>query len=86
MAVHDALHEVVALHAILMRRAVRKVVEGALTKGAVFKFPEILQLQTNVKPNRPVVIPSPYGISQRLSLRVALDAGVSCGHWVHVLD
>lgn len=56
MAVHDALHEIIALHAILVRRAIGEVIEGGLTKRAVFEFPEIPQPQTDVIPDRPVVI------------------------------
>ena len=77
-AVHDALHEIVALHTIFVRRAVREVVESGLTKRAVFEFPEIPQPRTDVIPDRPVVIFSVNGIGQRLPLRVALYACVIC--------
>lgn len=43
MAVHEALHEIIALHTILVRRAIREVVESGLTKRAVFESPEIPQ-------------------------------------------
>ena len=42
--IHDALHKIVALHAVLVRGAVREIVERGLTKGTVFKLPEVLQL------------------------------------------
>ncbi len=40
--VHHALREIVPLHAVLMRRAVRKVIEVRLSERAVFQPPEIL--------------------------------------------
>ena len=44
MLVHDALRKIVPLHPILVGRAVREIVEGGLTKRAVFELPEIPQL------------------------------------------
>ena len=41
--VHDALRKVVALHAILVRRAIGEIEEGRLAQRAVLKFPVILQ-------------------------------------------
>jgi hypothetical protein len=38
-AVHHALRKVVSLHAILVRRAVGKIVEGGLSKRAVLQLP-----------------------------------------------
>jgi hypothetical protein len=41
--VHDALHKVVALHAILVRGAVWEVVKACLPERAVLELPEVLQ-------------------------------------------
>ena len=41
--VHDALNEVVALHPILVRRALSEVREASRTQRVVFQSPEILQ-------------------------------------------
>jgi len=43
MPVHHALGKVVALHAVLMRGAVRKVVEAGFAQLTILEFPEILQ-------------------------------------------
>jgi hypothetical protein len=40
--IHHALDKVVALHPILMRRAVREIVERRLSESAVFESPEVL--------------------------------------------
>ena len=40
--VHHALHEIVALHAVLVRRAVREIVKIGLPQRAVFEPPEVL--------------------------------------------
>ena len=42
--VHQALHEIVALHAVLVRRAVGEMREGGLAELVLFELPEILQL------------------------------------------
>lgn len=44
VSVHDALDEVVTLHAVFVRSTVREVVETGLAEGAVLEFPEILQI------------------------------------------
>ena len=42
MPVHDALHKVIALHPVFVRRAVWKIVKVRLPERAVFQLPEIL--------------------------------------------
>ncbi len=44
MRVHRALDKIVALHPILMRRAIREVSERLLTGLMLFQFPEILEI------------------------------------------
>ena len=39
--VHEALNEIVPLHPVLVRRAVRKIVEAALAENVIFELPEI---------------------------------------------
>ena len=82
-AVHHALDEVVALHAVLVRGAVGEMREGGLAELVIFELPEILQIQAHVIADRPVVIFAVDGIRQRAALRVALDAGVV---GVHVIQ
>ena len=43
-AVHHALHKIISLHAIFVRRALREVREGGLAKRMVFQLPEITQI------------------------------------------
>ena len=82
-AVHHALHEIVALHAILVRGAVREIVKVGLVQRMVFKFPEILKLKANVIPDGPVVVPPLDRDGQRASLRMALDASIACRNVIH---
>ena len=42
--VHDTLHKVVALHPVLVRRAVREIVEGQLSQRVILQLPEVLEL------------------------------------------
>lgn len=53
--VHDALHKIISLHPVLMRRAIREMREGSLAKGDVFELPIILKVKTAVVPHGPVV-------------------------------
>ena len=41
MPVHDTLSEIVALHTILVCRAVGKVIKRGLTQCTVFELPEV---------------------------------------------
>src|SRR6185437_483214 len=82
--VHDALHKVVALHAVFMGRTIWEIVEGLLAQRVILQFPEVIQLQANLIADRPVVILALNWIRQGLSLRVALDAVVVGCDIVHV--
>ena len=82
-AIHHALHEIIALHAIFVRRAVGKVREGRLPEGVLFELPIILQVEADVETDRPVVILAFDWIRQRAALRMALDAGVAGMHIIH---
>ena len=42
--VHDALHEIIALHAILVRGAVGEMRERLFAEFVLFQLPEILQI------------------------------------------
>src|SRR5580704_572711 len=55
-AVHDALDEIVALHAVFVRGAVRKMSEALLAELVVFELPVILQFLANVIADWPVVV------------------------------
>ena len=54
--VHQALHEVVALHAILVSRPIGKMRERCLTQLVLFELPKVLQMKSDVISNRPVVV------------------------------
>ena len=81
--VHDALREVVPLHPVLVRRAVRKMCEAQLTQCVLFELPVIPQVQPHVITHRPVVVLSFDWIGERAPLRVALDARVAALDVVH---
>ena len=72
----SALDEIVALHAVLVGGAVREMGERLFAQFVLFQFPEILQIQSDVEPDRPVVVFAVDRIGQRLPLRMALDAGI----------
>ena len=42
VVIHDALHEIISLHPVLICRAIREVVEIGLTERAVFQPPIVL--------------------------------------------
>ena len=54
--VHHALHEIIPLHPILMRCAVRKVRKGQLAEGVLFQLPEILQMESRPKADGPIIV------------------------------
>lgn len=74
--IHDTLDEIIALHPVLVRGAVRKMCERHFTKFVLFKLPEVLQLSAHLESHRPVVILTADWVLQWLPLRMALDAGV----------
>ncbi len=76
MRVHHALDEIVALHAVFVRRAIRVMCERRLAEPVFFELPEILQLAAHVKPYGPVIIFAFNRVLERLPLRVALNTGI----------
>ena len=78
VCVHGTLYEVVALHPIFVRTSVCKMSEALLAKLVLFELPEIFQIHTDLKADRPVVVFSVDWICGWLPLRVALHAHV-CG-------
>src|SRR5262245_47812434 len=74
--VHLALHKVVSLHSILVPGAIRKVCEARFSEFVLFQFPIIFKVQSLMKANRPIVVLRFDWVLQRLTLRMALDAGV----------
>jgi hypothetical protein len=49
--VHNAGHEIVPLHPILVRRPVRKMRERRLAELVFFELPEVVQIKTYMKTN-----------------------------------
>src|SRR5439155_6822825 len=74
--VHDALHEVVALHPILVRRPVGEMRERRLSELVLFEPPEVLEMPALMESHGPIEVPSLDRVVERLPLRVALDARV----------
>ena len=83
-AIHQALYKIVALHPVLVRRAVRKMGEGGLSKRVLLELPKIAKMQAHTIPNRPIVVFAFHRIVDRTALRVALDARVIGIDIVHV--
>ena len=54
--VHQALGEIVALHPVLVRRAIREMREAGFTQLMLFQLPVIRKLQSCAITDRPVVI------------------------------
>jgi len=83
--IHDALNEIVALHAVLMRRAIGIVQEiGRRTERAFLQLPMVLQLHPDVIADGPIVVLAFDGVRKRLPLGVALNAGVAGRHVIHM--
>ena len=53
--VHNALHEVIPLHSVLVCGSVREMGERRLTQGDVFELPIIFKVKTDVVSDGPVV-------------------------------
>ena len=74
--IHQTLDEVVSLHPVLVRRAVREMREAKLADFVLLQSPVVGQLQAHVKAYRPIVIAPTHPILHRPALGMALDAGV----------
>src|SRR5260370_5814829 len=75
--IHDARGEIIALHAILVPRAVGEMGEGSLTQLVLFEAPKVAQLLAGVEADRPIVVLPFDRVAERLTLRVALDADIA---------
>ncbi len=67
-AVHHALHEIVALHAIFVGGAVREVGEGEFAEIVVFELPVIAEIEPDMIADRPIVVMALDGIGERAAL------------------
>src|SRR6185436_184726 len=76
LQVHLALHVVVALHAVLVRRAFRPMREARRAQMVFFELPHVGQPSAGLVTDGPVVVAALNGIGPRLSLRVALDTDI----------
>ena len=54
--VHHALHEIIALHAVLMSGAVSEVRESSLAEFVLFEGPKICQLKSHTIAHRPIKV------------------------------
>ena len=75
--VHHALHEIVTLHAVLVRRSIGEVEKVSLAEISGFQGPIVREMSGHVIADGPVVCFSFDKLSLWLTLRVALDAGVA---------
>src|SRR5579859_2858148 len=78
--VHQALHEIIALHAILVCRAVGKMGERHLAELVIFELPEVNELAAHVKAHRPIVVLALDRVAPGLTLRMALNEGIAGIH------
>src|SRR5580700_6749386 len=62
VSIHLALDEVVALHPVLVTRAVGVVREGGLAKLVVLETPVVLEPGADLEANGPIVIPTRDGV------------------------
>src|ERR1700719_3360715 len=76
-SIHQAVDEVVALHAVLVRGPVREVREGGLAELVLFELPVVLKIFADIVADRPIVIFALDRVGERLALRMALDTGVA---------
>ena len=74
--IHQALDEIIALHAVFVRGAVGKMREAGFAELVLLELPKIREIQADVKAHRPVVILSLDRIGQRTPLGMTLDARV----------
>src|SRR5215469_4931530 len=79
-AVHQALNKIVALHPVLMRSAVGKIVEVGFPQLASLEFPVVLQVESHLKAHGPVIMLALDRILERPSLRMTLDTHVVAVH------
>ena len=66
--VHQTGREIVALHAVLVRRAVGKMREGRLSELVILEFPEVVEVEADMKSDRPIVILPTDRVLERLPL------------------
>ena len=75
-AIHDALNEIIALHPVLVCCPVGIVREVAFAERVRFELPIILQPQSDVVADRPVIRFAVNEAAAWLPLGMALDAGI----------
>ena len=76
LQVHLALHVVVALHAVLVRRSFGPMRERRRPQLVFFELPDVGQASAGLVADRPVVVAPLNRIRPRLSLGVALNAHI----------
>jgi len=86
--VHEALNEVIALHAVLVRGSVGKMREACFAELVIFESPKVRKVQSDVKADRPVVVLAVDRIGQGTPLRMTLDANIGRlnnvqASWIH---
>ena len=74
--IHVALHEIVALHTVLVRGEVGELVEVCRAGLQLFELPVVVEAFADFEAYGPVVVLVLDGVGEGLALAVALDAGV----------
>ena len=78
--VHDALREVVALHAVFVGDEIGVLVEVGGAGLELFEVPEVGEALAREVADGPVVEAAGDGVGEGAALAVALDAGVVAGN------
>src|SRR5437660_5727268 len=73
--IHEALHEIVALHAVFTRVSVREVQRLGLTDDVLVEAPEIGETHAGTEPNRPLEVLAVDRL-RRVPFRMALHADI----------
>src|ERR1700733_172185 len=83
MTVHHALNEIIALHTVLMRRAISEMREVGLTQRDVVKLPVVHKTKTGMTATRPVIGLSADESRTGPALRMAGNTGIVRSHVAH---
>lgn len=74
--IHIALNEVVPLHPVLVCRHISILIEVGRPGLQFFELPVVRKLLADFKAYRPVIVFALDGVGERLSLAMALNAGI----------
>ena len=74
--IHQALHEIIPLHPVLVRGTVAVMCKGGRPKSVLLEFPVVTQVQAHAESDGPVVVFAVDGIRFGLALGMTLNARI----------